>query len=137
MRISIRYSILIMSVVLLISLIACGRMAHRAGHPRVGGVVIEAPGPCTDYSGIWSTNLGKMELNQVGCRVNGAGNFEHGYADIDGEVLGGQLEFHWEGKHNSGWGYLIVDEANDSISGEWGYGDEFTGGGAIKGNRLR
>jgi hypothetical protein len=124
-------------ILIFFMIISCGRMAYRTEHPRVGGAVMEAPGHYPDFSGIWTTNIGRMELNQFGARINGAGNFAQGYADIDGEIRGDQLEFQWKGKNASGWGYLIVNEANDTITGEWGYGSEFTGGGAITGTRIR
>jgi hypothetical protein len=132
-----RYFVLMISILISFTLISCGRMAYRSEHPKVGGGVVGAPGMCPDFSGIWDTNIGTMELNQVGYRINGAGNFPHGYADIDGEIRGGQLEFQWKGKNASGHGYLIVDEATDQITGEWGLGDEFTGGGAITGTKVR
>lgn len=137
MRFKNGHFLFILSVLIIFTFMSCGRAAYRSEHPRVGGGVIGAPGICPDFSGIWSTNIGTMELNQVGYRINGAGNFEHGYVDIDGEIRGGQLEFQWEGKKSSGWGYLIVDEANDQITGEWGYGNESTGGGAITGTKVR
>ncbi len=132
-----RNFLFVVSFLIILTFISCGRVAYRSDHPRVGGVVVEAPGLCPDFSGIWNTNLGTMELNQVGYRIDGAGNFAHGYSDIDGEIRGGQLEFQWKGKNASGHGYLIVNEATDQITGEWGFGNESTGGGAISGTRVR
>jgi hypothetical protein len=113
------------------------RAAYRSEHPRVGGGVVEAPGACPDYSGIWSTNLGKMEFNQIGCRINGAGRISGEYVDIEGEVTGGRYEFGWVGKKSSGYGYLVVDEPNGRITGEYGFGSASIGGGTITGEKKR
>jgi hypothetical protein len=137
MKPTIRYLSYLIAFALILSLFSCIRAAYRSEHPRVGGAVIEAPGACPDYSGIWMTNLGKMEFNQIGCRINGAGNISGQYVDIEGEVTGGRFEFGWVGKTNSGYGYLVVDEPNGRISGEYGYGSASIGGGMISGEKKR
>jgi hypothetical protein len=138
MKQSIKYFMCLIAFVLTLSLISCMAVGNRAGHPRVGGPVIEAPGACPDYSGIWMTNLGKMEFNQVGCRITGAGRISREYVDIQGEVTGGQFEFRWVGKNKSGEGYLVVDEPNDRIAGEYWVGPaDGVGGGAITGQKRR
>jgi hypothetical protein len=132
-----RYLTCVISLFLLVSLLSCVRAAFRSEHPRVGGVVIESPGPCPNYSGIWETNLGKMEFNQIGCRIYGSGRISGRYVDIEGEVTGGRFEFSWEGKDNSGYGYLVVDEPNGRITGEYGFGSASMGGGTITGEKER
>ncbi len=132
-----RHLVFLLSVVLVFSLFSCVRAAYRSDHPRVGRVVIESPGACPDYSGIWLTNLGKMELNQIKCRITGASNISGEYVDIEGEVTGGRFEFSWVGKNNSGYGYLVVDEPNGRIAGEYGFDSASIGGGTITGQKER
>jgi hypothetical protein len=133
----VRYLPFLIAFTLVLLLVSCVRAAYRSEHPWVGGPVIEAPGSCPNYSGIWMTNLGKMEFNQIRCRIYGAGRISGQYVDIEGEVTGGRLEFSWVGKTNSGYGYLVVDEPNGRLSGEYGYGSASIGGGIISGEKKR
>lgn len=98
------------------------------------------------YSGLWYTNFGEMKLTQKSDgSVRGTFDYKTG-GNIEGTVTGGVLKFHWDqpgdfqvGRRDvSGNGYLVltVGEDGTECKGEWGYGENYTGGGTWTGTKA-
>ena len=95
------------------------------------------------YFGTYSHNIandGEEKLNATFVfyrnkdKVTGRFSFGVGIVDIIGFVQNNQLTFNWKWGNSSGKGLLSPDREGE-FSGEWGYNDEFVGGGNLKGKR--
>ena len=75
-----------------------------------------------DYTGTW----GSTTLHQQGDHVSGT--YAHDDGEIDGQLDDGRLRFTWREDRGRGRGTFVV-EADGTLRGTWGYGDEETGGG--------
>ncbi len=101
------------------------------------------------FSGLWRTNFGDMKLTQkADGTVNGTFSYKTG-GEITGKVEGGVMKFSWiqpgdfqVGRRDvSGHGYLVItiNESEDETEckGEWGYADNYTGGGTWFGTKAK
>ena len=96
------------------------------------------------FSGLWYTNFGDMKLTQ---KADGStrGTFDYkGEGIVEGKVEGGVFIFEWTqpgdfqvGRREvKGKGYLVMGDDGLTMAGEWGYGDNYTGGGEWTGNKA-
>ncbi|MBO4349804.1 MAG: hypothetical protein J6A01_02525 [Proteobacteria bacterium] len=103
----------------------------------------EMPAGAT-FSGLWYTNFGDMTLTQ---KMDGytRGTFDYkGEGQVEGKVEGGVFIFDWMqpgdfqiGRREvRGKGYLVISDDGLSMTGQWGYGDAYTGGGEWTGNKA-
>ena len=99
------------------------------------------------FSGLWYTNFGEMKLTQkADGTVRGTFDYKTG-GTIEGTVTGGVMKFHWEqpgdfqvGRRDvSGNGYLVLTVGEDATEckGEWGYSENYTGGGTWTGTKAK
>ena len=68
-----------------------------------------------DFTGLWLTDLGLMELTSEGSKVKGRYAFR-GTSSLDGEVKGRHLEFHIKA-FRTGPGWFDLDEKGTSLAG--------------------
>lgn len=93
------------------------------------------PASDLNFTGIWNTNWGVLEIIQEGNAVTGnyGGNNP---GTIKGTANGKRLDYQWIGENGeSGFGYFELAEDGNSISGEWGAGNDNSGGGIWSGTR--
>ena len=123
--------------------IGCGSSAPeiKAGNMPAGG----------NFSGVYfSPQYGEMNLIQNGNSVIGEYKHEMRSGKLSGEVQGDLLRFQWteakamvsnRAQETIGHGYFryVVDPANGDhlLKGEWGLGDQETGGGPWNGYKAK
>jgi hypothetical protein len=119
---------IILSVSLLLSVFSCRALREKAKEKemeRLKGVVTEG---CVNFTGVWDTNLGDLEILQRECEAEG---FLHaiggGVYKLEGVVTDMTLDFSWIGPKGEGSGYFLMDESKTSFKGETGQGEENTG----------
>ena len=71
-----------------------------------------------DFSGLWLTDLGLMELTREGSKVKGRYAFR-GTSSLEGEVKGRHLDFHIKA-FRTGPGWFDLDEKGNSLAGAGG-----------------
>ncbi len=71
-----------------------------------------------DFSGLWLTDLGLMELTREGSKVKGRYAFR-GTSSLDGEAKGRHLDFHMKA-FRTGPGWFDLDEQGKSLVGAGG-----------------
>ena len=123
-------------------------------YPRKkGDLVIMEPGYSeglvsgSDFSGAYSgtyghkiANGGEEKLNATFVfyrnkdKVTGRFSYGVGIVDLIGFVQNNQITFNWKWGNTSGKG-LLSTVGEGEFSGEWGYNDEFVGGGNLQGKR--
>ena len=75
-----------------------------------------------DISGKWETNWGALYLSQIGNKVIGTYDYQHGR--IEGTIVGNKFKYTWSqfpsytNKYDKGTGYFTI-ENKKSISGKW------------------
>ena len=117
---------------------ACSTTSSTASIPQR-----EMPAGAT-FSGVWYTNFGDMTLTQ---KMEGytRGTFDFkGEGQVEGQVQGGVFIFDWiqpgdfqiGRREVKGKGYLVISDDGLSMTGQWGYGDSYTGGGEWTGNKA-
>jgi hypothetical protein len=95
---------------------------------------VQAPPPlppktlCANFVGTWNTNTGPVEITQDECYAIGTFPSPLRFRTIRGGVRGPRFEFDWEGPLGTGRGIVTLNEAGDSFSGTFGYGNEVYGG---------
>ncbi len=97
--------------------------------------VREMPANAT-FSGQWVSNFGYMKLKQMEDGTT-RGSYDYKNGQIEGRVEGGVFTFRWvqPGDFNvgrrevSGHGYLVISDDGLALEGEWGYYDNYRGGG--------
>lgn len=130
------------SKILSVGLIACCLgFCGMTGCAKPDAAVPTAAMPAGQtFSGLWYTNaFGDMKLTQ---REDGTVRGEYDKPKnsvIEGTVEGGVMKFSWSQpgdfqvarREVSGHAYLILFMGEDGpeVKGEWGYGDNYTGGG--------
>ena len=100
--------------------------------------------PGVEYSGLWYSNYGDMELVQTGEQVKGTFTYRSG-GTLMGTLEGGVLRFDWvqEGdlsvgrREVSGKGYFVMSSDGQKLEGKWGYGYKFSGGGVWTADRAK
>ena len=113
--------------------------------PEVAIPVAEMPAGQT-FSGLWYTNYGDMKLTQnPDGTVRGTFSYKNG-GEIEGTVTGGVMKFRWlqpgdfqVGRRDaSGHAYLVLVNGPDGpeCKGEWGFADNYTGGGKWEGRKA-
>lgn len=139
----------LLACVLLLSACAGGSAAIRSkkGPMPEGG----------DFTGVWfSSEYGEMHLHQTDDRVAGWYKKNERLGKIQGTVEGNILRFEWEEKREmvmgkptttSGHGYFVyvIDKEERGkakyevhrLEGEWGLGDDDTGGGEWTATKSR
>ncbi|MGF1465824.1 MAG: hypothetical protein ACFCGT_06795 [Sandaracinaceae bacterium] len=112
------------------------------------------PGPMPEggnFTGVWySPQYGELHMVQTGNAVIGEYTDDNDReGQIEGTVSGDVLRFEWSEERElvpgrpvaqRGRGYfryLIGEDEDHYIQGEWGYGAELTGGGPWRARRLR
>lgn len=96
------------------------------------------------FSGLWYTNFGDLTLTQ---RADGytRGSFDYKTdGEVEGRVEGGVFIFDWVqpgdfqvGRREvRGKAYLVISDDGLSVSGQWGYGDQYVGGGEWTGTKA-
>ncbi len=75
-------------------------------------------GPPADFSGLWLTDLGLMELTREGSKVKGRYAFR-GTSGIEGEAKGRHFDFHVKAVR-TGPGWFELDETGTHIAGAGG-----------------
>ena len=99
------------------------------------------------FSGLWYTKFGDMKLTQkADGTVKGTFDYKTG-GEIEGTVEGGVMKFSWiqpgdfqVGRRDvSGHGYLVLTKTPEETEckGEWGYADNYTGGGQWHGKKAK
>jgi hypothetical protein len=79
-----------------------------------------------NWSGSWSSDFGRMSLQQSGSRVTGSYDFKGGR--LEGTVAGNVLRGRWTQTNDSGSFEFEMSADGRSFSGRWGYGDSLTRG---------
>ena len=103
----------------------------------------EMPAGAT-FSGLWYSNFGDVKLTQ---KADGTtrGSFDYKVdGTIEGKVTGGVFVFEWiqpgdfqVGRRDvSGKGYFVISDDGLEFTGQWGYGENYTGGGEWKGTKA-
>ena len=96
------------------------------------------------YTGSWySPQFEDMVLKQGRGQVKGTFSYKNG-GTLEGQLDGNILKFEWSQESDfskavrgsSGMGYFVMSDDGKKLRGEWGYGDEMTGGGAWNGERV-
>jgi predicted esterase len=90
-------------------------------------------GKAADFSGLWLTDLGLMELNQEGAKVKGRYALR-GTSSLEGNVKGRHLDFHLKA-FRTGPGWFDMDEKGITLTGAGGT-DGMPGWYAWKGRRA-
>ena len=102
----------------------------------------EMPAGAT-FSGLWYTNFGHMKLTQRSDgETRGTFSYKTG-GEMVGTVTGGVFVFEWVqpgdfqvGRREvRGKGYLVISDDGLEVNGEWGYGENYTGGGDWTGQK--
>ncbi len=81
-----------------------------------------------NFTGIWDTNFGTMEIEQAGDRVEGT--YEHNHGQIEGVVADGVLRGRWseaptyKEPQDSGQMELMLSEDGKDFIGKWRNGSE-------------
>jgi hypothetical protein len=131
------------ALMLSLALAACG-----GGAPEIVAKSMPAGG---NFTGVYfSPQYGEMNLIQNGSAVIGEYKQEMRSGKIQGEATGDLLKFEWTEKkamvsnraqEARGHGYFryVVDSSNGDhvLKGEWGLGDETTGGGPWNGYKAK
>jgi hypothetical protein len=117
---------------------------------KSGGEAVPDPQPLPserDFTGVWySKQFEHMHLKQRGDRVVGIFTYETG-GRIEGTADGNVLTFQWTEpgdrqaavRSQSGQGYFQLVKEGDKfmLEGEWGYGENRTGGGPWTAEYIR
>lgn len=75
-----------------------------------------------NFSGIWDSDFGSMELKQTGDQV--VGSYSNQLGSITGTVEDRKLIFNWKDPlYSTGWGRFEISDDGDSIIGVWGLGE--------------
>lgn len=80
----------------------------------------------TGWAGGWSSDFGRMSLQQSGSRVSGSYDFKGGR--LEGILQGGTLSGTWKQTNGSGRFEFRLSADGRSFSGRWGYGQTLSGG---------
>ncbi len=97
------------------------------------------------FSGLWYTNFGDLTLTQkADGYTRGTFDYKGQECTVEGKVEGGVFIFDWVqpgdfqvGRREvSGKAYLVISDDGLSCEGEWGYVDNYTGGGKWTGNKA-
>ncbi len=99
------------------------------------------------FSGLWYTNaFGDMKLTQRSDGTVTGGYDSPKNSIIEGTVEGGVMKFSWyqpgdfqvARREVSGHAYLVLfmGEEGPEVKGEWGYGENYTGGGEWTGRKA-
>ena len=96
------------------------------------------------FTGLWYSNeFGEMKIT-VNSDNTFHGTFEYQHGEIDGRVEGGVMIFDWvqpgdfqvARREVRGRGYLVISDDGMEMSGGWGYGDNYSGGGKWTGQKA-
>lgn len=90
--------------------------------PRDAGKPASAAG----WAGAWSSNFGRIRLQQNGSRVTGAYDYKGGR--LEGTVAGNVLQGRWTQTNGSGLFEFRMGADGRSFSGRWGNGETLSGG---------
>ena len=125
------------SISLILSLPSCRAVRERAKEREMEKLKAEVTEGCVNFTGIWDTNLGELEILQRGCDVEGTlEGTGGGFYRIEGAVVENTLDFEWKGPKGRGLGYFIMDESGNSFTGEYGDEEENSGRGVWDGEML-
>jgi hypothetical protein len=103
------------------------------------------------FHGVWqSPQWGEMHFCQQGSAIHGRYDRDERHGRVEGNVDGDLMRFGFEerrelvpGRPNvtKGHGYfrLVLDphDQHQTLQGEWGHDDDYTGGGPWTGDKLR
>ena len=88
------------------------------------GLVLLACSAPKDESltGTWSSDFGVMELTQDGDRITGT--YNRGLGEIEGELRGDTVFFHWREADREGTGYWVVADRGRQLVGKFRVGEK-------------
>jgi hypothetical protein len=93
---------------------------------------------CSNFAGKWDTNRGELTVTQNGCEAEGTlAGIGGGHYRLEGHVTGDTWDFAWKGPAGRGKGYLTMDPAGGTFTGEHGEGDNNTGKGRWDGTIIK
>src|SRR5262249_54574639 len=78
-----------------------------------------AQGEPADFSGLWLTDLGLMELERAGPRIKGRYALR-GTSSLEGTVHGRHLDFRIKSSHFTGPGWFDLDPSGQNLTGAGG-----------------
>ncbi len=84
------------------------------------------PASAGSWGGAWSSNFGRMSLQQSGGKVTGTYDYKGGR--LEGAVAGNVLQGRWTQTNGSGRFELRLGADGASFSGRWGNGETLNGG---------
>ncbi|MCL2325192.1 MAG: hypothetical protein FWC40_01620 [Proteobacteria bacterium] len=129
-------------IFLVMCLSVCGLSAMSCASSY--SVPVRAMPAGATFDGLWYTNFGEMRIRQTADgRVSGTFAFRTG-GEFEGEVVGGVMKFRWTqpgdfqvGRREVvGRGYLVISDDGLNMAGQWGYGDDYVGGGEWTGEKA-
>lgn len=123
---------------------ACMAFGMMGCGPSMGDIPTREMPAGASFSGLWYTNFGDMTLTQKSDGYT-RGHFDYKVdGEVEGRVEGGVFIFDWVqpgdfqvGRREvRGKAYLVISDDGLSVSGKWGYGDAYEGGGDWTGTKA-
>jgi hypothetical protein len=137
-----RTGLIILTSLLVISLAlalpSCRKLREGAKERQMEKLKAETTEGCVNFTGVWDTNNGKLEVLQKGCEAEGTlEGIGGGYYRLAGTVTNDTWDFEWNGPAGRGRGFFTMDPAGAKFIGEHGEGENNTGNGAWDGMMVQ
>ncbi len=123
---------------LALALPSCRKMREGAKERQMERLKAEKTDGCVNFTGVWDTNNGELEVLQRGCTAEGTlKGIGGGFYKLVGNVTNDTWDFEWSGPAGSGRGYFTMDPAGAVFIGENGDGQNNTGRGTWDGKMTK
>jgi len=123
---------------LALALPSCRKAREAMEEKKMEELKAEKTEGCVNFTGVWDTNNGQLEVFQNGCVADGTlAGVGGGHYKLEGSVTNDTWDFTWKGPEGRGRGYFTMDPAGDKFIGEHGEGEENTGKGKWDGTMIK
>jgi hypothetical protein len=129
-------SLLVISLALFLP--SCRKIKEAAKERQMEKLKAEKTEGCLNFTGVWDTNNGELQVLQRGCEAEGTlVGIGGGLYNLTGTVTNDTWDFKWNGPAGTGRGYFTMDPAGIKFIGENGDGENNTGRGTWGGTMIR
>ena len=117
---------------------SCRKMREASKEREMENLKAEKTEGCVNFTGVWDTNNGELEVLQRGCDAEGTlKGIGGGFYELAGKVTNDTWDFEWNGPAGRGRGYFTMDPAGSKFIGENGDGENNTGRGTWDGTMTK